>query len=200
MYGGSHDARAEQHAVKQRGYTVAIVLVSVSIVCVIGYPYLKPIIDSAAANASHPTIIAPDEPARRPEKFDGLYKAGRAITGATDVGVNYGRFGELLQAYATECAIASDALVDRVDRDVLADFERALDSYKTSMQVWQIKIRSAGGSFADAYVNPDLAASLKDRGVSVTNGRIANPDADLQMLWGKGRAAIEAGNKRVRHP
>ena len=37
------------------------------------------------------------------KKFDDLYRAAKSIEGATQVGVTYNQFGQLLQKLATEC-------------------------------------------------------------------------------------------------
>jgi hypothetical protein len=182
---------------KRNLYPIAIAVVAIAIVALIGYPYAKPYVDDMLELPSTP--IAPDRPARHPKKFDGVYRASRALTGATEVGVNYARFSELLQTYASECAMADDAIKDdRIDRDVLSGFTRALGFYKTSGDVWGLKIRGAGSSFL--YVDPDFAARLEESGIRLpTKNRLEDPDVALQLLWSKGRTAIEASNKRVQH-
>ena len=149
-----------------RGYNIAIGAVVILLICIVGWPYERPYVEDFVASITG-ADVPPDAPARHPEKFEGLYKAGRAIGAATDVGVNILRYRELLGTLATEFEIADDSIKDRVDRDVLAGYGRALEKYKAAGEAWQQKIKSNGS------------------------------DEEMQNDWHDARIRLEAANARV---
>jgi len=172
-----------------RGYNVAIVVVAMAIVVVVGYPYAKPYLDDVRTAT---TAVDPTQTARHPAQFDGLYKTGRALGAATDVGVNYARYGELLANMATEYEIANDKVTDRVDRDVLGGYGRALSAYRVAGELWSMKIRS------DRSARTDLIPLLEDEHVVVSLNRVnGDIESELQRLWRDGRIRLEAANGRV---
>ena len=64
--------------------------------------------------------------------FEPVYRASKAIQGATGPGVTYVKFDELLQALSTEIAIAKDQQMNDLDRKLIALYEEALAAYKLS--------------------------------------------------------------------
>jgi hypothetical protein len=72
--------------------------------------------------------------------FEPVYRASKAIQGATGPGVTYAKFGELLQGLSTEIAIAKDRQRNDLDNRLLALYEEALTAYKFSAALWKLKI------------------------------------------------------------
>ena len=64
--------------------------------------------------------------------FEPVYRASKALQGATGPGVSYAKFDELLQALSTEIAIAKDHQMNDLDRKLIALYEEALAAYKLS--------------------------------------------------------------------
>ena len=56
--------------------------------------------------------VAPKTPPTPPKPttatFEPVYRAAKAVQGATQSGVTFVKFGELMQAFATEISIAKD--------------------------------------------------------------------------------------------
>jgi len=180
-------------AMTTRGYKIAVGVTVFLIFAILAAPYLRPYLDDAFASVTS-SSGDPDAPARHPEQLEGVYKAGRAIAAATDVGVTAIRYSELVAAMASEYSIAGDSIHDRVDRDVLASFGHALDSYRAAADVWQLKIRG------ERRPRPDVATFLETQGIDISDGQIKSDlDGEMQRLWGAGRARLEQANARV-HP
>jgi hypothetical protein len=74
--------------------------------------------------------------------FEPVYRASKAIQGATNPGVTYPKFGELLQGLSTEIAIAKDHQLNEVDRKLIARYEEALATYKFSAELWKLKLEA----------------------------------------------------------
>ena len=72
--------------------------------------------------------------------FEPVYRASKAIQGATGPGVTCAEFGELLQAFSTEIAIAKDRKMNDLDRKLIALYEEALAAYNVSSNLWKTKI------------------------------------------------------------
>jgi hypothetical protein len=64
--------------------------------------------------------------------FEPVYRASKALQGATGPGVSYAKFDELLQALSTEIAIAKDHQMNDLDRKLIALYEEAMAAYKLS--------------------------------------------------------------------
>src|SRR5437899_1546600 len=63
------------------------------------------------------------------QKFEPVYRAGMAVDAATNVGVTYVRFMELVQNYATEVNLAKTKISNDRERLMLEKYEGALAEY-----------------------------------------------------------------------
>jgi hypothetical protein len=76
-------------------------------------------------------------------KFEPAYKAMKSIQGATAVGVNYMRFGELLGNFATEVSIAADKTASDKEREILVHYATVLVIYNDSYTIWRTSLSSS---------------------------------------------------------
>lgn len=93
--------------------------------------------------AVHASCTTP-APVVQKAKLEKLYRAGKTLASATEVGVNYQRFTELVQGLATEVSIASDAATTDGERRLLGLFREAADAYKDSLTIWTKKLAGDG--------------------------------------------------------
>jgi hypothetical protein len=77
------------------------------------------------------------------DRFEPLYRAGKAIGGSTAVGVNQMRFSELLQNLATEVLVASDRAQTDSEKRMTAAYAEAMEIYRQSLEVWREPLLSA---------------------------------------------------------
>lgn len=97
-------------------------------------------------------------------KFENLYRSAKAIEGATAVGVNYQKFGELLQNFATEISIARDQVKSKKEKEMLTVYFDALTIYKDSATLWEQNIRDSGYSFVPSgriFVGPSMGSVIE---------------------------------------
>ena len=111
--------------------------------------------------------------------FEPVYRASKAIQGASDPDVTYAEFGELLQAFSTEIAIAKDHEMNDLDRKLIALYEEALAAYNVSANLWKTKMPPHDESTAlpptaiqQMWTRAD--DSLK-RATEIYYGRFTNP-------------------------
>lgn len=93
----------------------------------------------------------PAPPAIELAKFDATYRTAKAISAAFSVGVNYERFSELLQAFATEVSIAADRAISPEEKKLVTDYRDLLALYADLSTIWQDHIkfaRVAAGHFS----------------------------------------------------
>lgn len=72
--------------------------------------------------------------------FEPVYRASKAMQGATGPRITYAKFDELLQTLSTEVAIAQDHQMNELDRKLIALYEEALATYKVSATLWKTEI------------------------------------------------------------
>jgi hypothetical protein len=78
---------------------------------------------------------APAAPAAN--KFANLKRAFTAISAATATGVSLVQYTPMIQAAATEVALARDAAASDAERQALDLYERAIDAYRDAATFWQ---------------------------------------------------------------
>jgi hypothetical protein len=78
---------------------------------------------------------APAAPAAN--KFANLKRAFTAISAATTTGVSLVQYAPMIQAAATEVALARDAAASDAERQALDLYERAIDAYRDAATFWQ---------------------------------------------------------------
>jgi hypothetical protein len=95
------------------------------------------------------------------KKYENLYRAAKAVEDATEVGVNYQKFGELLQVLSTELSIASDKPKSDTEKKLVLSYLEVLRTYQDSAIVWTQKIEDARHYYVppgQVYVNGDMVA------------------------------------------
>jgi hypothetical protein len=119
------------------------------------------------------------------KRFEQLYRAGKAIQGATGVGVNLSRFAELTQALATEILMAKDSATSDAEVRIVALYASALVRYQDSLTLWQAKVSSAPHyvSSNDPTVAPLIAKYGLPVGGPNLNPDVLHTDQSLQLLW-----------------
>ena len=90
------------------------------------------------------------------EKFKDMYRATKAIQGATMAGVNYIKFGELLQNFATELLIIKDNIETDKERLIFYKYDNIYNTYKDSYEFWRVNNSESGGMiiFPNPYILP----------------------------------------------
>ncbi len=122
--------------------------------------------------------------------FEPVYRSSKAIQGAIGPGVTYVKFGELLQTFSTEIAIARDHQLSGPDKKLLALYEDALSAYKFSAALWKLKLDSHDEvwkgeipvGFESKEVSPEIARGLIKYGLVPENRMIESTGAKYQAL------------------
>jgi hypothetical protein len=89
------------------------------------------------------TVVAQDQvrpTAVTTATFEPVYRASKALQGATTSGVTFVRFGELMQTFSTEIGIAKDHPLNDADKKLLPLYEQAFIDYQFSAALWHLKI------------------------------------------------------------
>lgn len=77
------------------------------------------------------------------KRFEPLYRAGKAISGATEVGATLVEYRELMQSLATEIEVAEDRASSSDELQLVAFYKDALAAYRDAATMWQAKIELA---------------------------------------------------------
>lgn len=128
--------------------------------------------------------------------FEPVYRASKALQGATAPGVTYGKFGELLQNFATEIAIARDQQMNELDKKLIGLYVEVFDAYNFSSNLWKKQIERhedywMGYIPVGAEVSPELATKygLVIESVKMKYGGQkfdgVNGDGAIQTVWHK---------------
>jgi hypothetical protein len=159
--------------------------------------------DARPSDSPKPTTAAkaPPAPAVTQATFEPVYRASKAIQGATGPGVTYAKFGELLQGLSTEIAIAKDHQLNEADKKLLALYDDALTAYKFSAKLWSLKIEAHNDywkdeipvAFSGKPPGADVAPGLTQYGLVPENRVLkltgakyqALPKEAIQFVWTK---------------
>lgn len=74
--------------------------------------------------------------------FEPVYRAAKAVQGATVAGIAFVKFGELLQGFSTEIGIAKDHDLNEADKKLLPLYAEAFSHYQLSAELWKMKIQA----------------------------------------------------------
>lgn len=90
---------------------------------------------------------AKPKPAARPitadwSKFEKVHRAARALDAATDVGINYRKYQDLIQDLATEVKLVEDDETNDVEKRLAALYGEILDSSVDAAKWWRMSIDS----------------------------------------------------------
>ncbi len=145
------------------------------------------------------------------KNFEKLYQSAKAIEGSVSVGVNYQKFGELLQNFATEISIAKEKTKSEEEKELLKTYLEILDTYKDSLRLWDDKISFTCATFyplpcpiPNGYIYIDKSDPvLKKYEFTISE----NPNAigsftccyiqedSIQKIWSKAHEKLEKANK-----
>lgn len=78
--------------------------------------------------------------------YEPLYRAGKDIAGAREVGVALIRYRELLQNLATEIKVAEDKATSEQERAFVSAYKDALTAFRDAETMWRAKIDLAAVS------------------------------------------------------
>ncbi|MGI8785170.1 MAG: hypothetical protein ACR2L2_16150 [Acidobacteriota bacterium] len=98
----------------------------------------KAVVETAAAAEREAT--AAKKAAFDKTKFEGVYRAAKAVEGASNSGVNCLKFSELLQSLATELSILSDKISTEQEKELAALYVAVSATYQDSSMLWKAKL------------------------------------------------------------
>jgi len=128
------------------------------------------------------------------QKFDPLYRAGKAIESATSLGVNILKYRELVQDLATEVSIGNDRASSGREKKMVALFGEALAAYKDAETVWGTKLKATRSQLTVSEY-PELGRIVSDypiNGLGVGPSFEFWPDPAIQVIWQRAGAKVRA--------
>lgn len=138
------------------------------------------------------------------KEFQNLYLSAKAIQGATSIGVDYQKFGELLQNLSTEVSIVKDKAKNKKEDKILGIYIEALLIYKDSATLWEQKIHGAGYDFIPPgriFVEKIMEPIIERYKIPMNHhttywgeSGFAISEGAIQMLWETGEQKIEEAN------
>jgi hypothetical protein len=138
--------------------------------------------------------------------FEQLYRSGKAISSATEVGINYSSFSDLVQKFASEVSIAKDSANNQPEKNMTDAYQEALTAYRDSLVVWKNEIDGAGYDWipkGEIYVEDELrpiiakyALTTQVRSIEITGHRFETiPEASIQIIWARAGKLMDAGSR-----
>jgi hypothetical protein len=138
--------------------------------------------------------------------FEQLYRSGKAISSATEVGLNYSSFSDLVQKLASEVSIAKDSANNQPEKNMTDAYQEALTAYRDSLVVWKNEIDGAGYDWipkGEIYVEDELrpiiakyALATQERSIEITGHRFETiPEASIQVIWARAGKLLDAGSR-----
>lgn len=159
-----------------------------------------------ACEAPAPQSKSADEPPSGIDqaKFEDLYRSAKTLEATTGVGVNFRKFGTLIQALATEVSIGQDKASSSEEADLVSLYGTALAVYRDSQTLWKQKIRFSKISYGQIRYDPamdfGLGAIIEKYGIQLMSreepiAMTLIPSASIQELWARGQAELKKANK-----
>ncbi len=124
-------------------------------------------------------------------KFENLYRAGKNVEGALDVGVNLLRYRELVQSFSTEVSIANDRAGGSSERELVKTYNTALAAFKDAETLWGKKLNAQDGTLTctDAEVRR-VAGDYPISGTGSGSGFTFKIDDAVQTIWRQARGNL----------
>jgi hypothetical protein len=131
-------------------------------------------------------------------KFDGVYRSGKAMEGATGVGVNLLRYRELVQSFASEVSIANDRAQTSTEREMVAQYAKALKAYRDAETLWTMKLK--GPAEVTIGSDSDLRRIVFDDdyridGSGAGSGFRFKLEEAVQALWSTARGRLNEATR-----
>lgn len=137
------------------------------------------------------------------KEFEPLYRAGKDISGATEVGVTLLRYRELLQALATEIKVAEDKASSAKEVAFVSAYKDALVAFRDAETMWRAKIdlasvtpRGEPARIILAGPSEEFFGALVDKyklRLSVDAENKITIDEMQQEMWKAGGNSLAAG-------
>ncbi len=144
------------------------------------------------------------------KKFEKLYRAAKSIEGAVTIGVDYQKFGELLQNFVTEISIASDKAKSEEEKELLKIYSEILDMYQDSYRLWHSKNSLSCELFfpgtcpvprgyihvgeGDTIIKKYNFSAYENTKVTGDFNRYYIPEDSIQVIWSKAHERLEKAN------
>ena len=128
------------------------------------------------------------------QKFDAVYRSGKAIESAVSSGTNIIKYRELLQAMDAEISILKDRAKGPKELKLLELYESAARSYTDALVLWQLKIEG-GSDFL--YLGPTLEKMLKPYDIRYEGDsdlRHGSSSAAIKIIWEEASKRLNAAN------
>jgi hypothetical protein len=145
--------------------------------------------------------------------WNGVFRAFTAMEASIAAGVSYMQYGPLLQAAATELALAEQVTKTAVAKIAVAYFEDAIDAYRDAATWWERDISfysrrdnnlSYGGGLPFSQVGLDSMVakwSIPTRGADLLGVQRGVPRTTaLQTMWRAASSATEAARQALLEP
>ena len=117
---------------------------------------------------------------------DESVKALRKIAAATEVGVNYQTYGQLLIDAKAKVNEAKDVLLDG---DLKTEMNAAMDSYGDAATVWGTKIQNQGYFYEIGETKP-ITDKYKLQEIA-KNNLLIDGDIVIKIIWAEARTHLE---------
>jgi len=138
------------------------------------------------------------------KNFEKLYQSAKTIEGSVSVGINFQKFGELLQNFATEISIARDKGKSEEEKELLKIYLEVLDMYQDSHRLWNFKILLSDEYFylrgyicvgkGDAIVKKYNFPTFENSQVADYYNRYYIREDSIQIIWAKAQEKLEKAN------
>lgn len=134
------------------------------------------------------------------KKYENLYRATKAIDGATAVGVNYQKFCELLQNLSTEISIANDIAQSSTEKKLIKSYSEVLTIFQESAELWKYKIKVSQYEWmprGQIYVDPEIYPIVEKYSFPMESHQTYGgsfstiPEKSIQILWNKAQEQLE---------
>lgn len=133
-------------------------------------------------------------------QFEGVYRAGQGMKGATVVGVTLIKYRELLQSFASEVAMAQDKAKTDREKAMVGSYTEALANYRDAATLWASKIERGSDTIDEAVLPGGAGFTAKYTVQTATpvpehpEYRTVSADAAMQAVWWKAGQNIDLAN------
>jgi hypothetical protein len=129
------------------------------------------------------------------QKFDKTYRAGTALSAATDRGVSASRYRELVASFEAQLSVVRRRVTEPAERDLVDQYDEALKAYRAALSVWTLKNESQSEW---VYSGPTVDDLLKPYDIQFAEGvsglKRASADAIMKEIWRIAKARLEVAN------
>ena len=134
-----------------------------------------------------------------PAKFELLYRAAKALEAATELGVNYQRFGELLQALQTELSVAGARSSTHAERMLVATYRQGYHHYHMSNIFWGFKLLAPRGAIWPRSSPPSPVfvevLTAYGTGFGFDGEWYYLPEPCVELIWSHARIAMSKAHE-----